>query len=212
MDNKFNFLKGISSFSLCDWGGVVSATLFTGGCDLRCPTCHNWQLATRPREIDTIAHEELQGILYNKRRWIDGLVITGGEPTIHPELPDLIRWIKSYGYKVALHTNGMNSSMLLRLYNELLVDTFCIDVKGPWDKYPSLTGGRCESAQAEKALWLLFRMAEEAPGRFYFRTTKVPALSEEDLATCRSYLPKGHKLHFQEYREPVDPEQQGLLT
>lgn len=211
---SFTFVKGVSQFSLSNWPGVVAATVFTGGCTFRCPTCHNWQLAIRPQEIKSVGEEHLQRFLSENKtiKWADGVVVTGGEPTIHPELPDLIRWIKSYGYKVALHTNGMNSSMLLRLHNELLVDTFCIDVKGPWDKYPSLTGGRCESAQAEKALWLLFRMAEEAPGRFYFRTTKVPALSEEDLATCRSYLPKGHKLHFQEYREPVDPEQQGLLT
>lgn len=207
----FKFIKGFSPFSLCDWSGVVSATLFTGGCNFRCPTCHNWQLATRPKEIDTIAHEKLKSTLYDNRRWVDGMVITGGEPTIHPELPDLIRWLKTFGYKVALHTNGMNSSMLLQLHKELLVDQFCVDVKGPWSKYPALSGGRCESAEAERALRLLFCMAEEAPHRYFFRTTKVPLLTEEDLGTCRGYLPEGHTLKIQEYREPTDSEQQELL-
>lgn len=209
---SFNFIKGFSKFSLCDWGGVVSATLFTGGCNFRCPTCHNWELATRPDEIDTISHEELERFFHEKMRWVEGLVITGGEPTIHPGLPDLIRWIKEFGYKVNLHTNGLNESMMLQLHKEWLVDVFSIDVKGPWHKYPLLTGERCSADAAEKALWLPFRMAEEAPDKFHFRTTLVPFLDEEDLAVCRSYLPEGHTLKVQEYREPTAPEQKDLLN
>ena len=89
--NPWNNVKGFQKFSLCDWAGKSSAVIFLGGCNFRCPTCHNWQMATAPNSIETISRDVIMDYLTSKSSWLDGVVITGGEPTITPGLGTLLR-------------------------------------------------------------------------------------------------------------------------
>jgi len=214
MSNGTSFagnIKKIEKFSLCDWGSMVSAAIFLGGCNFRCPTCHNWELATRPNNITSISPDSVISYLRRSFRWLDGVVITGGEPTVHKDLSVLVSKIENMGLKVNLHTNGSRPDLIRYYVEQGLVDVFSVDVKGPFAKYPLLTGGRMSMAGAQESLGAIFELARQHPEKFYFRTTLVPFLDEEDLAVCQSYMPEGQTLHFQDYREPTDPEQLELL-
>lgn len=181
----------------------VSSVLFTGGCNLRCPTCHNWTLAAEPHSIERISRLTVIDHLRRYSRWIDGVVITGGEPTTVPHLADLISEIRELGFEINLHTNGLAHEVIRSLLEAELVDLFSVDVKGPWSLYPLLTGYATTSSLAATALTEVFDMASQAPELFYFRTTLVPALSGEHVEGCKASLPKGCKLHLQEFRKPI---------
>lgn len=218
MNNYWNSVRGFQEFSLCDWAGKVSAVLFTGGCNFRCPTCHNWDLAMNPKSIESISRETVMTYLNTRTSWLDGVVITGGEPTLVDGLDFLLMEIQSTGLPVNLHTNGFRPQVVRELLEMNLVDTFSVDIKGPWYAYPELIGfqwdknpGSNVDVKAEENLTQIFEMAVEFPERFYFRTTHVPTLSSRDIATCRSYLPEGHTLHIQEYRTPKHLEGQDEL-
>lgn len=195
-------IRGFQEFSMCDWPGKVAAVIFLGGCNFRCPTCHNWNLATNPETLDQISHYRIMDYLEASRQWLDGVVISGGEPTITPGLSILLKEIKALGFPINLHTNGSRPEVIGDLLTYELVDLVSVDVKGPWDKYPELTWWSMAIAKAEAELSLTFEFAKRYPGKFHFRTTAVPTLTDEDLAICRSYLPSGHELHIQTYREP----------
>lgn len=212
MNTQDNYIRGIIEASMCDWPGKVVTALFLGGCNLRCPTCHNWQLATDPDSINSIPEDRVIDYLSNKRRWIDGVVVSGGEPTLSSRLPFLLVRIQALGLPINLHTNGFNPAKVRELLISNLVDVFSVDVKGPWSKYPGLAGGAATAARAKSNLEEIFGLAAEYPDRFYFRTTHVPALTEEDIAICRSYLPSGHELHTQEYREPAQLQDDEFIT
>ncbi len=199
--NPWNNVRGFQKFSLCDWPGRSSAVIFFGGCNFRCPTCHNWQLATNASSIETVSRDMIIDYLTAKSSWLDGVVITGGEPTINPGLLDLLVEIKNLGFPVNLHTNGFNPEVIKECINQNLVEVFSIDVKGPWTLYPELTGGMTPEA-AERNLGYCFDLAQLGIGRFHFRTTHVPFLTDTDIAICESYLPEGYELHIQQYREP----------
>ncbi len=152
----YNQIRGLEKVSLCDWKGTVSTVIFLGGCNFRCPTCHNWELATSPNSIKAVPAQEVMDYLASKRNWLDGVVVTGGEPTIHSDLPDLISEIKSLGFRINLHTNGSNPAMIQTLFERDLVEVFSVDVKGPWEKYPSLTGGKQSPSEAAASLGRIF--------------------------------------------------------
>lgn len=172
----FNNIKGFNASSLVDWPGVVSAVIFTGGCNFQCETCHNWDLATNPQTVESLDAAVVFWELDRLRKWVDGVVVTGGEPTIHPDLPQLLEKIRLLGFKVNLNTNGLNPSMVRYLFDRGLVDVFAVDVKGPWAKYPLLTGGKCYPDEARSALGTIFEMAQASlsgftSGRRWFRTS-----------------------------------------
>ncbi|WP_285905063.1 anaerobic ribonucleoside-triphosphate reductase activating protein [Pseudodesulfovibrio pelocollis] len=196
-------IRGFQEFSMCDWPGKVAAVIFLGGCNFRCPTCHNWTLATNSGTLDRIPRHRIMDYLEASKQWLDGVVITGGEPTITPGLSILLKEVKALGLPANINTNGSHPEVIGDLLKDELVDMVSVDVKGPWDKYPELTRrSKLATARAEADLSLIFEFAKLYPGKFYFRTTAVPMLTDEDLAICRSYLPTGHELHIQEYREP----------
>jgi pyruvate formate lyase activating enzyme len=188
--------------SFCDWPGRATSVLFLGGCDLRCPGCHNADLAWRPETLPSLPREPMLAFLKNRRKWLDGLVISGGEPTLFDELPLLLRELREIGLPIKLDTNGMRPQVVELLLDEQLVDVFAVDVKGPYAKYPFLTGGKVAPEAAERRLKHIFSLAERAPGAFYFRTTRVPGLTDVDIAEARSYPPSGFSLILQQYQEP----------
>ncbi len=204
MDDFWPFIKGFQSVSLCDWPGKISCVIFIGGCNLRCPTCHNKLLVEHPERLPSIPKRELLAYLKKRKLWLDGIVISGGEPTII-DLKHLIKDLKKeVDLPIKIDTNGLIPEVIEELLKEELVDLVAVDLKGPWSKYPQLTGGKCDPEKAKAKLSKIFALAHKQPSKFLFRCTKVPMLDDKDFLIIKSYLPKGFKLKFQEYREPKD--------
>ena len=195
-------VRGLERLSLCDWPGRMSAVLFFGGCNLRCPTCHNADLAWTPERFPAIYPADVTRFLKKRAPWLDGLVITGGEPTIVPGLIDYLVELAEVGLPVKLDTNGLQPDVVEELLARNLVACFAVDVKGPPGLYPALTGGLADEARARDGLERIFALAKGAPDRFYFRMTRVPALSDADAAEARAWLPSQFKLIIQSYVEP----------
>lgn len=195
-------LRGVLPLSLCDWPGKTSCVLFLGGCSMHCPTCHNHQLAWRHETLPAVPRGEALALIGRRVQWLDGITVTGGEPTEVPGIDALLAELKTLGPPVKLDTNGLRPEVVERLLRADLVDVFAVDVKGPFDLYMTLTGGRATEARARIALERIFLMAERHPRRFYFRTTWVPSLLEEDIETVRGYLPEGFDLRLQDYQRP----------
>lgn len=128
-------IGGIQKLSLVDYPGHVAAALFLSGCNMRCGYCHNPELVLPERLAPSIPVDEAMKFLQSRIGRLDGVVVSGGEPTIHADLPQLCRQIKSLGFDVKLDTNGTHPGMVKEMIQEGLVDFIAMDVKGPLDKY-----------------------------------------------------------------------------
>lgn len=128
---------GIEKLSLVDFDGYLSCTLFTGGCNYRCPFCHNSPLIKEQPLLDM---EEIMNYLTSRKKMLDAVVISGGEPTLHKELPNIIKEIKNLGYIIKLDTNGTNPKMLKELIDNKLIDYVAMDIKGSMSNYHIITG------------------------------------------------------------------------
>ncbi|WP_081859225.1 anaerobic ribonucleoside-triphosphate reductase activating protein [Desulfohalovibrio reitneri] len=200
--DAWEHLRGLQPVSLIDWKGRHAAVLFFGGCNLRCPTCHNADLAWRPQIHPTIHKPDILAFIKKRRHWLDGLVVSGGEPTIIPDLARLLRELREYGLPVKLDTNGLRPHVVEALLSAGLIQEAYVDVKGPWAKYPELTGGGASAEEAEGCLSEIFALTKRFPRAFTFRTTKVPPLDDSDLAAVRAALPEGFELTVQDYIPP----------
>ncbi len=201
-DHPWSLVKGMEPVSFCDWSGRISLVLFLATCNLRCPTCHNSDLVLRPGSLPQIPREKVLQTLQDKSHWLDGIVVTGGEPTVVPGLESLLSELTGLGFEIKLDSNGFYPELIERLLEQELVRHVAVDVKGPFSKYPRLTGGMAQQDQARANLERIFHLARREPDSFSFRCTWVPGLSEEDIAEARNYLPGTHRLELQKYREP----------
>ena len=130
---------GLQKLTLLDYPGTVACTVFLGGCNFRCPWCHNYDLATnKAPEIMTIPN--LLGFLQERKDKLEGVAITGGEPCLNDDLPDLLKGIKEIGYKVKLDTNGSQYEMLKTVIEKGIVDYVAIDIKNSPYKYMMTIG------------------------------------------------------------------------
>ncbi|MDQ7031840.1 MAG: anaerobic ribonucleoside-triphosphate reductase activating protein [Desulfonauticus sp.] len=195
-------LKGFLPFSLIDWPGKVSAVLFFAGCNFACPTCHNFELAKGGHNLPSLSWIDVYKKLKDKKKWLDGVVLTGGEVTLLSYLSEMCGELKQLGYQVKIDSNGFLPEVIEDLVQRDRVDLFAIDVKGPWDKYALLTGKNIEPKDIATKMKKIFSLAQKYPNKFLFRLTKVPFLTPEDIEVTKSYLPKGFALVLQEYKEP----------
>ncbi len=172
--NKPNGIKGFIEVSLLDWDGFISSVLFLPNCNFRCPFCQNWQLVDEPEKIEDVDWTIIENYLRAKTEWIDGVVITGGEPTIYPQLRLLLEEIKKLGYKIKLDTNGYNPSLLRELREEGLLDYIAMDIKAPFDGRYKLASGveELEIERLKESIKLLIQGKVD----YEFRTTLVPSL------------------------------------
>lgn len=196
-------VRGIAPVSLCDWPGRVTCVLFAGGCNFHCPTCHNGQLAWAWKSLPVLDRDHILADLRRRRSWLDGLVLSGGEPASGPGLDDLLAELGELSLPVKVDSNGSAPDVLERLLASNLAQTLAVDVKGPWDRYPELTGGGMSAALARECLSAVFDLADAYPGRIYFRCTKVPTLSAADLDQTRTQVPEHLPLLFQEFVSPA---------
>ena len=133
-------IKGWARTSLIDFPGHIATVLFTAGCNFRCPMCHNAELVLRPGALPSLRLDELWAFLAKRAGKITGVVVTGGEPTLQPDLPELLERVRDLGYVVKLDSNGYRPDALADLLDADLVDFVAMDVKAPPEKYELLAG------------------------------------------------------------------------
>jgi len=189
-------IKGFIDMSLVDWDDRVSSVIFLPRCTFRCPFCYNVALVLKPDELPTIDLAEIEAYLRRHRGAIDGIVITGGEPTVHDDLPDLCRRLKEMGFSVKIDTNGTNPNMVKRLIDEGLVDYIAMDVKAPLNEFDySRAAGidvRAMLPRVRETINILMKSNIE----YEFRTTLVPTIHKKGdvekicklLMGCRRYV------------------------
>jgi len=199
-------IKGFLETSFLDWPGKLCSVIFLPSCNFRCPYCHNHPLVFFPERYPAIPLEEIIDRLRSLKDWIDGVCFTGGEPTLHGDLPSLIREIKRYRFAVKLDTNGSNPQMLEDLIEAGEIDFVSMDVKAPLDffSYRRSTGLPVDLKRILKSIEILKRGKIE----YQFRMTYVPGLhGEEDVKTLANQLKAGQKLILQNFNSenPLDP-------
>ena len=198
--NPWRMLKGYEPFSLCDWPGRISAALFFGGCNLRCPTCHNASFAWHPESVPALDYLGVLDQVERNRNWLEGLVVTGGEVTILPDFGSLLQDLSRLGIPVKVDTNGLRPERVEIALEYTSINMIAVDIKGPWNMYPRLTGDRADPQEARECLEKILALAADNPERFMFRTTRVPHLSESDIKSVKDCLPPGFELKVQDYR------------
>lgn len=198
-------IKGLEKSSLIDYPGRVSAVIFLGGCNFRCLFCHNRELVLEQEKLHTIPEQEVLDFLRERKKWLDGVVVTGGEPTIYRELLEFLEKIKGLGYPVKLDTNGTNPEMLKELIERGLVDYVAMDIKGPLGKYDSI----CEVPVDTRNITDSINLIISAGVEHEFRSTILPTLhAREDVEEMAKMLKGARKFCLQQFRprNTLDPE------
>ena len=186
-------INGLAKLTLLDFPGRTAATVFLAGCNFRCPFCHNAPLVTGLEGAQHISYAELEAFLKKRAGLLDGVAVTGGEPTLRPELPELLRLIRRYGYEVKLDTNGTRPDVLASLIDEGLIDYVAMDLKNSREKYPATVG--CEAVDME-AIERSVGMLREGRVEHEFRTTVVSGLhTDADMEDIGRWL-RGEERYF----------------
>jgi len=205
-------VKGFLETSFVDWPGKLCSVLFLPHCNFRCPYCHNHPLVFHPERYPSILLEDILERLHSFKDWIDGICITGGEPTLDKDLPLLIQKIKRDGFLAKLDTNGSNPQMLETLMEAGEIDFVCMDVKAPLDSfsYRRSTGLSIDLGLILRSIEILKQRRVE----YQFRMTVVPGLhTEEDVKRLGRQLRAGRKFILQNFNpeNPLDPSLKNTL-
>ena len=189
-------IKGFNELTLTDWPNKVASIIFIGGCNLRCFYCHNAELAFYPDKINTIEKKSILRKLKHKKEWIDGVIISGGEPTIYGDkLKSLILELKNMGFKVKLFTNGTNPVILKELIELSLIDAVSIDIKHALGKYYKVINSK--NLEIEQKVFDSIQIAKGCGIEVYFRTTIIKGIhTKEDIKAIKEII-FPHYLHLQ---------------
>ncbi|MDF2842144.1 MAG: hypothetical protein K0R00_570 [Herbinix sp.] len=201
-------IHGFQKLTLLDYPGHIAATIFLAGCNMRCPFCHNASLVTKVISENALPQETVLAALYSRKHILEGVCITGGEPTLYSELPTLIEEIKSMGLKVKLDTNGTNPAMLKHLAKESLIDYAAMDIKNSKEKYAITTGIPAFSLDKinESVDFLLTSSIA-----YEFRTTLVKEFHTlEDIISIGKWINGATAYYLQSYKDSSDMIQTGL--
>jgi pyruvate formate lyase activating enzyme len=171
-------IRGRIDTSMVDWDGKLAMVLFFDRCNFACPFCQNWELMNRPESYPAIDLEDVLQNLSTRKDWIDGVVLTGGEPTLDPdELRSVIARIRALGLLIKLDTNGALPTVLRELIRDHLVDYVAMDVKSSLDeRYGLAAGTRVDPNRVSESVRILRSGAVD----YEFRTTMVPGIIDED--------------------------------
>ena len=199
-------LRGLIRNSLVEWEGRLSAVAVAGGCNWRCPFCHSWRYVTGLADLEERPLDELFSLLDRERGWIDGVVVTGGEPTLQPGLIELLRLLKKRRMPVKLHSNGSRPDVIESLLSEGLLQCLALDCKAPPDARLALASGRPDMASAQwDAVAKSFALSAAAESvEKEYHTTLCPAFVDEGtIKEMAPYLAPGGLWILQNY-EPDD--------
>lgn len=189
-------IGAIQKTSLIDYPGEISAVIFTQGCNFRCPYCHNPELVDSKLFTTPLNEQKILDFLELRQGLLDGVVITGGEPTIHSDLPEFMQKLKDLGYLVKLDTNGTNPSMIRRVIDLNLVDYIAMDYKAPLGKYAAVVRANVNVHDIAESMAII----KQAGIHYEFRTTVVAQLlSAADVQKIRDEIGPGEKYCIQEF-------------
>lgn len=189
-------IKSLVESSFIDWKGKISTVIYLGGCNLRCPWCYSTDLVDTPEKIKTIPWSKVRNYLERSKTYVDGVVISGGEPTINEDLPELCRKIRAAGFSIKLDTNGTNPEMIEELIKERLIDYIAMDVKHQLDneKYSRAIGLESNEFMSKIKKTISILKISDFPHEF--KTTVVPNIHSLDdvkniarhLGICKNYI------------------------
>ncbi len=198
-------IGGLQKLTLIDYPGKVAATVFSTGCNFRCPYCHNPELVipNRINKHPEIKQKDFFEFLNKRKDLLEGVCITGGEPTIHQDLPEFIKEIKKRGFLVKLDTNGSNFKMLKKLVEKKLIDFIAMDVKTSFSKYGKLKAGN-KVLEIKKSVEYIKNNVNE----YEFRITIAPKIVNlEDIRRIGKVLAGARKFVIQQFKpgKTIDP-------
>ena len=188
-----DLICGFNKLTMVDYDGKMSATIFLGACNFRCPFCHNSSLVLNPNDNEKISFNEIYDYLRKRRGILEAVCITGGEPTLYPDLFEMIKEIKELGYLVKLDTNGTNPAIVKELYKEGLIDYVAMDIKNSYTKYPITTGKKSiDKEPIKESIEFLINSGID----YEFRTTIVKELHTIDDMKEIALMIKGAKRYY----------------
>lgn len=189
-------ISGIVKSSLVDYPGIVACVLFVPGCNYNCFFCHNRSLIDGTHEL--ISPQYIKDFLIKRAGLLDGVVITGGEPTLQPDLISYMEMIKRLGFRLKLDTNGSSPQIITQLLQAGLCDYYAVDYKASAVKYQEICGTSANTETVLKTIDLLLDYHAD----FEIRTTVIPQLNEEDLVCMAKELPVVPRYVLNHYRKP----------
>ena len=204
-----DIFTGLQKLTLLDFPGYVACTLFTRGCNMRCPFCHNASLVVRADEQKPYTHEEIMYFLKKRQGILDGVAITGGEPTLMPYLPDFMAEIRELGYKVKLDTNGTRPEVLRTIIECGLADYVAMDIKNCKEKYGETVGfdPSYDLSPIEESISILMENKVD----FEFRTTVSKSFhTPEDIVKIGEWLAGEEKFFLQQFKDSGDVIGEGI--
>ena len=202
--------SGFQKLTLLDYPGKVACTLFTAGCNLRCPFCHNASLVTHIDNTNIYKKEEILSYLQKRQGILEGVCISGGEPLLQPDIENFIRDVKTLGYKVKLDTNGFFPDKLISLVDKGLIDYVAVDFKNTYKKYPMTTGiENLDLSPFKKTVDFLLSGKID----FEFRTTVVEGIHEtQDIVDIAKTIKGAPRYFLQSFVDSGDLIMNGLCA
>lgn len=190
-------IKGFTPTSLTDWPGKIAAVIFLPRCNFRCHYCYNPEFINNPDGLPDFPDEKIFSYLEKKKNWLDGVVMLGGEPTIHPKFMDIVEKIKAMSLGVAVHTNGTQPGIVKELIDKKLVDYFAMDIKAPLDDYKKVVDVDVKQEAIKESIDLIRKSGVD----YEFRITVVPKLiDEEDIKKIGETLRGSRAFYIQQFR------------
>ena len=182
-------IGGLIKFTLIDYPGRVAAVVFTQGCNFRCRYCHNPELVYPHLLQEPMPEEEVLAFLRRRQGALEGVVVTGGEPTLQPDLIRFLEDVKALGYKIKLDTNGSKPEVIQEAIDKKLVDYIAMDLKAPLEKYSLITGVEFEPTTLQQSM----RIITESGLPYEFRTTyDKEVLTDNDISAISASVPSEH--------------------
>ena len=192
-------IVGLMKTTLLDYPGKVASTIFTGGCNFRCPYCHNGDLVLNHTTMEPYSEEEIFSHLNKRKNTLNGVCITGGEPTLQTELPEFIRKVKSLNLLIKLDTNGTNPAMLSSLLEEGLLDYVAMDIKHCKSKYNDVA---CMNPLDIQSIEESVDILKNCDIDYEFRTTVTRELHKmEDFEEIGQWIEGSKAYYLQPYKE-----------
>lgn len=200
MVEPFGRIVHILPLSLMDYPGKVACVFFFAGCNLRCPFCYNAELVLPElwKNFRPLSWDEVKNWLRERIGFLDGVVLTGGEPTLSPDILRISSELKELGFLVKLDTNGTNPEVLEELLGEGLVDYVALDIKAPFSRYGEYTGIEGILHSVKRSIEVILRKAKD----YEFRTTLAPGLSKEDLLSIAKEISQAKRYVLQPFFVP----------
>ena len=192
-------IGGLQKTTLIDYPGKIACTVFTIGCNFRCPFCYSGELVlpSKIKNCPVLPENKLFDFLKERKGMLEGVVLCGGEPTIHNDLQNFAEKIKALGYSVKLDTNGSNPEMLKNLIEKKLIDYVAMDIKSSKEKYKTYSGIKIDLSKIEKSVNIL----KQGKIGYEFRTTLAPGLDRQDIKKIAAWIGPAQNYFLQEFND-----------